>query len=76
MNQISTFTNECIKCLLVCACVRVCRWIFCVALLCMVVLVLAFNFLGLLCGTCGFDKQATPTTRGCLSNTGGNLLMA
>ncbi|XP_054460438.1 prominin 1 b [Anoplopoma fimbria] len=52
------------------------RWIGCVAVLCMVVLVLAFNFLGLLCGTCGYDKQATPTTRGCLSNTGGNLLMA
>uniref|UniRef100_A0A6Q2XCA4 Prominin 1 b n=1 Tax=Esox lucius TaxID=8010 RepID=A0A6Q2XCA4_ESOLU len=52
------------------------RWIGGVALLCTVVLVLAFNFLGLLCGTCGYDKQATPTTRGCLSNTGGNLLMA
>ncbi|XP_042341718.1 prominin 1 b isoform X3 [Plectropomus leopardus] len=52
------------------------RWIGCVAVLCMVVLVLAFNCLGLLCGTCGYDKQATPTTRGCLSNTGGNLLMA
>ncbi|XP_034712875.1 prominin 1 b isoform X5 [Etheostoma cragini] len=52
------------------------RWIGCVAALCMVVLVLAFNSLGLLCGACGYDKQATPTTRGCLSNTGGNLLMA
>ncbi|XP_068606875.1 prominin 1 b [Brachionichthys hirsutus] len=52
------------------------RWIGCVAVLCMVVLVLAFNVFGLLCGTCGYDKQATPTTRGCLSNTGGNLLMA
>lgn len=52
------------------------RWIGCVVALCMVVLVLAFNVLGLLCGTCGYDKQATPTTRGCLSNTGGNLLMA
>ncbi|KAK6324362.1 hypothetical protein J4Q44_G00037040 [Coregonus suidteri] len=52
------------------------RWIGCVAVLCTVVLVLTFNFLGLLCGTCGYDKQATPTTRGCLSNTGGNLLMA
>ncbi|XP_059198738.1 prominin 1 b isoform X4 [Centropristis striata] len=52
------------------------RWIGCVAVLCMVVLVLAFNILGLLCGTCGYDKQATPTTRGCLSNTGGNLLVA
>ncbi|KAM3622626.1 uncharacterized protein V6R79_001298 [Siganus canaliculatus] len=52
------------------------RWIACVAVLCMVVLVLAFNILGLLCGTCGYDKQASPTTRGCMSNTGGNLLMA
>ncbi|KAM9856591.1 LOW QUALITY PROTEIN: prominin 1 b [Aulostomus maculatus] len=52
------------------------RWIGCVAVLCTVVLILAFNILGLLCGTCGYDKQATPTTRGCLSNTGGNLLMA
>ncbi|XP_072318317.1 prominin 1 b isoform X2 [Eucyclogobius newberryi] len=52
------------------------RWIGCVVILCMVVLVLAFNLLGLLCGSCGYDKQASPTTRGCLSNTGGNLLMA
>ncbi|XP_029909966.1 prominin 1 b isoform X2 [Myripristis murdjan] len=52
------------------------RWIGCVGVLCMVVLILAFNILGLLCGSCGYDKQATPTTRGCLSNTGGNLLMA
>lgn len=52
------------------------RWIGCIAVLCMAVLVVAFNFLGLLCGTCGYDKSASPTTRGCLSNTGGNLLMA
>lgn len=52
------------------------RWIGCIAVLCMAILVVAFNFLGLLCGTCGYDKSATPTTRGCLSNTGGNLLMA
>lgn len=52
------------------------RWIGCVVVLCMVVLVLAFNILGVMCGTCGYDKQASPTTRGCLSNTGGNLLMA
>ncbi|XP_010748104.2 prominin 1 b isoform X1 [Larimichthys crocea] len=52
------------------------RWIGCVTALCIVILVLAFNILGLMCGTCGYDKQATPTTRGCLSNTGGNLLMA
>uniref|UniRef100_UPI003AAD52E2 prominin-1-A n=1 Tax=Centroberyx gerrardi TaxID=166262 RepID=UPI003AAD52E2 len=52
------------------------RWIGCIALCCMVVLVLAFNFLGLLCGTLGYDKHASPTTRGCISNTGGTLLMA
>lgn len=57
-------------------CVCVSRWIGCVGMLCMIILVQAFNVLGLLCGTCGYDKQATPTTRGCLSNTGGNLLMA
>ncbi|KAJ8336336.1 hypothetical protein SKAU_G00396790 [Synaphobranchus kaupii] len=52
------------------------RWIGCVVICCMVVLILAFNFLGILCGTCGYDKHASPTTRGCLSNTGGILLMA
>lgn len=52
------------------------RWIGCVVVCCMVVLILAFNVLGLMCGSCGYDKNTTPTTRGCLSNTGGNLLMA
>ncbi|XP_031722707.1 prominin-1-A isoform X2 [Anarrhichthys ocellatus] len=52
------------------------RWIGCIALCCMVVLVLAFNYLGLLCGTMGYDKHASPTTRGCISNTGGTMLMA
>ncbi|XP_016894904.1 prominin-1-A isoform X9 [Cynoglossus semilaevis] len=52
------------------------RWICCIALCCMIVLVLAFNYLGLLCGTLGYDKHASPTTRGCISNMGGTLLMA
>ncbi|XP_017564888.2 prominin 1 b isoform X10 [Pygocentrus nattereri] len=52
------------------------RWIACVIVCCIVVLILAFNFLGLMSGSCGYDKNTTPTTRGCLSNTGGNLLMA
>ncbi|XP_067313346.1 prominin-1-A isoform X9 [Pseudorasbora parva] len=52
------------------------RWICCITLCCMIVLILAFNFLGLLCGILGFDRHASPTTRGCVSNTGGNLLMA
>ncbi|XP_061541801.1 prominin-1-A isoform X10 [Phycodurus eques] len=52
------------------------RWTGCVALCCMLVLVLAFNYLGLLCGTLGYDKHASPTTRGCISNTGGTMIMA
>ncbi|XP_053475238.1 prominin 1 b [Ictalurus furcatus] len=52
------------------------RWMGCVVLCCMVVLILTFTLLGLMCGMCGHDKNTTPTTRGCLSNTGGNLLMA
>nr|XP_043896950.1 prominin-1-A isoform X5 [Solea senegalensis] len=52
------------------------RWIGCITLCCMIVLVLAFNYLGLLCGTLGYDKHASPTTRGCISNTGGTMLMA
>ncbi|XP_058861769.1 prominin-1-A-like isoform X13 [Acipenser ruthenus] len=52
------------------------RWMGCIVVCCMVALILTFNFLGLLCGTCGYDKHASPTTRGFISNTGGNLLMA
>ncbi|XP_015278137.1 PREDICTED: prominin-1 isoform X2 [Gekko japonicus] len=52
------------------------RWLCCLLVCCMVILILVFYYLGLLCGTCGYDKNATPTTRGCISNTGGNFLMA
>ncbi|XP_077157182.1 prominin-1 isoform X6 [Paroedura picta] len=52
------------------------RWLCCLILCCTVILIVVFYCLGLLCGTCGYDKNATPTTRGCISNTGGNLLMA
>ncbi|XP_035424882.1 prominin-1 isoform X11 [Cygnus olor] len=52
------------------------RWLGCLILCCMVVLIVVFYYLGLLCGTCGYDKHASPTTRGCISNTGGNFLMA
>ncbi|XP_072352516.1 prominin-1-A-like isoform X4 [Scyliorhinus torazame] len=52
------------------------RWLASVTLCCAVILILTFNYLGLLCGLCGFDKHASPTTRGCVSNTGGNLLLA
>ncbi|XP_031198002.1 prominin-1 isoform X3 [Mastomys coucha] len=39
-------------------------------------LIVTFFFLGLLCGVYGYDKHATPTRRGCVSNTGGIFLMA
>ncbi|XP_078534565.1 prominin-1 isoform X5 [Lissotriton helveticus] len=52
------------------------RWLGSLALCCMLILILLFFCLGLLCGSCGYDRQATPTTRGCISNTGGNFLMA
>ncbi|NXN47953.1 PRM1A protein, partial [Rhinoptilus africanus] len=52
------------------------RWLGCLILCCVLVLILIFFYLGLLCGTCGYDKHASPTTRGCISNTGGNFLMA
>ncbi|XP_061441436.1 prominin-1 isoform X3 [Rhineura floridana] len=52
------------------------RWLGCLLLCCMVILILVFYYLGLFCGTCGYDRNATPTTRGCISNTGGNFLMA
>ncbi|KAM6150273.1 prominin-1 [Erethizon dorsatum] len=38
-------------------------------------LIVVFFYLGLLCGVCGFNKHATPTSRGCVSNTGGVFLM-
>ncbi|NP_001428107.1 prominin-1 isoform 13 precursor [Homo sapiens] len=38
-------------------------------------LIVIFYYLGLLCGVCGYDRHATPTTRGCVSNTGGVFLM-
>ncbi|XP_008825104.1 prominin-1 isoform X1 [Nannospalax galili] len=39
-------------------------------------LIVIFFYLGLLCGVFGYDKRATPTGRGCVSNTGGIFLMA
>uniref|UniRef100_A0A2K6FH87 Prominin 1 n=1 Tax=Propithecus coquereli TaxID=379532 RepID=A0A2K6FH87_PROCO len=38
-------------------------------------LIVIFYYLGLLCGVCGYDRQATPTRRGCISHTGGVFLM-
>ncbi|XP_064142128.1 prominin-1 isoform X2 [Loxodonta africana] len=52
------------------------RWLGCLAVCCLLTLIVIFYYLGLLCGTCGYSKNATPTSRGCVSNTGGIFLMA
>ncbi|XP_040275006.1 prominin-1 isoform X3 [Bufo bufo] len=52
------------------------RWLGSLVLCCMVTLIVVFYFLGLLFGSCGYDQHSSPTTRGCVSNTGGNFLMA
>ncbi|KAG8453530.1 hypothetical protein GDO86_000238 [Hymenochirus boettgeri] len=52
------------------------RWLGSLVLCCMVALIVVFYYLGLLCGSCGYDQHSSPTTRGCISNTGGNFLMA
>ncbi|XP_056658422.1 prominin-1 isoform X3 [Monodelphis domestica] len=52
------------------------RWLGCLIICCLLVLILVFYYLGLLCGACGYSKHTTPTNRGCVSNTGGNFLMA
>ncbi|XP_029446492.1 prominin-1 isoform X2 [Rhinatrema bivittatum] len=52
------------------------RWLGFLVLCCTVMLILVFYYLGLMCGACGYDKKSSPTTRGCISNTAGNFLMA
>ncbi|XP_043828623.1 prominin-1 isoform X4 [Dromiciops gliroides] len=52
------------------------RWLCCLIACCLLILILVFYYLGLMCGTCGYKKHKTPTNRGCVSNTGGNFLMA
>ncbi|XP_075400625.1 prominin-1 [Tenrec ecaudatus] len=51
------------------------RWLGCLVVCCLLTLIVTFYYLGLLCGTCGYHRHATPTTRGCVSNTGGIFLM-
>ncbi|XP_043428848.1 prominin-1 isoform X7 [Prionailurus bengalensis] len=51
------------------------RWLGGLVVCCLLTLVVIFYYLGLLCGTCGYDRNATPTRRGCISNTGGIFLM-
>ncbi|EFB27877.1 hypothetical protein PANDA_004361, partial [Ailuropoda melanoleuca] len=51
------------------------RWLGGLVVCCVLTLVVVFYYLGLMCGTCGYDRHATPTRRGCVSNTGGVFLM-
>ena len=56
-------------------CVCSTRWLVCLTICCLLTLIYIFYLLGLLCVTLGYDQNATPTNRGCVSNTGGVLLM-
>lgn len=53
-----------------------CRWLGGLIVCFLLTLIVTFFYLGLLCGVFGYDKRATPTRRGCVSNTGGIFLMA
>ncbi|XP_023371106.1 prominin-1 [Otolemur garnettii] len=50
-------------------------WLGGLVLCSLLTLIVIFYYLGLLCGVCGFDRHATPTSRGCVSHTGGVFLM-
>ncbi|XP_053434056.1 prominin-1 [Nycticebus coucang] len=50
-------------------------WLGGLVLCSLLTLIVIFYYLGLLCGVCGFDRHATPTSRGCISHTGGVFLM-
>nr|XP_058922111.1 prominin-1 [Kogia breviceps] len=51
------------------------RWLGSLVVCCSLTLIVIFYCLGLLCGTYGYNQNATPTRRGCVSNTGGIFLM-
>ncbi|KAM3862956.1 prominin-2 [Diretmus argenteus] len=51
------------------------RWAVCVALCCMVLLVVVCTVLGLLLGPLGLSPKADPTERSCTANCGGTFLM-
>ncbi|XP_008575879.1 PREDICTED: prominin-1 isoform X1 [Galeopterus variegatus] len=50
-------------------------WLGCLIICFVGSLIVVFYYLGLLCGVYGYNRHATPTTRGCISNTGGIFLM-
>ncbi|XP_072177419.1 prominin-1-A-like [Diadema setosum] len=47
-----------------------------IAAVCIFIVIILCNYLGVLLGECGRDKRDQPTERGCLSNFGGTLLLA
>ncbi|XP_015450442.1 prominin-1 isoform X9 [Pteropus alecto] len=51
------------------------RWLSSLVICCFLTLVTTFYSLGILCGIFGYDPNASPTRRGCISNTGGIFLM-
>ena len=66
---------ECV-CVLVISYYLICRWYGFMGLTGLIGIMVLFQLLGLACGVFGTHKDALPTERGCLSNTGGNCLMA
>ena len=51
------------------------RWAVCVALCCVVLLVVVCNLLGLVLGPLGLRPKADPTKRSCTADCGGTFLM-
>uniref|UniRef100_UPI00358EBB23 prominin-1 isoform X2 n=1 Tax=Myxine glutinosa TaxID=7769 RepID=UPI00358EBB23 len=52
------------------------RWIVALVICCIIFFIVLLIILGILFGLCGTSKKATPTSRGCVSHSGGNFLMA
>ncbi|XP_077924541.1 prominin-1 isoform X2 [Halichoerus grypus] len=51
------------------------RWLGGLVVCSLLTLMVVFYYLGLMCGMCGYNRNASPTRRGCVSNTGGIFLM-
>ena len=60
---------------LLCVCVLVSRWAVCVALCCVVLLVVVCNLLGLVLGPLGLTPSEDPTKRSCTADSGGTFLV-
>lgn len=52
------------------------RWIVALVICCIIFFIVLLIILGILFGLCGTSNKATPTSRGCVSHSGGNFLMA